>query len=106
MCLIVCSLFFQKISYRYTHIHFIIDAPRVLQNFTPSYHRPCPRFDHFLKSTKIIQKKSKKCKTFALHPNLCPSNRTKEQTWNTTNILKKSFQNELSSLKIHDFQAK
>jgi hypothetical protein len=41
-----------------------------------------------------------------LHPNLCLSNHTKQQTWNKANILKKSFQNELSSMKIHDFQAK
>ena len=34
MCLIVCSLFFQKIISRYTSIHFIIDPPRVLQDFS------------------------------------------------------------------------
>src|SRR3954467_7585361 len=106
MCLIVCSLFFQKIISRDTSIHFIIDPPRVLQNFTPSYHRPCPPFLPLFEIDKNNSKKIKKCKTFALHPNLCPSNRSKEQTWNKTNILKKSFQNELSSMKIHDFQAK
>ena len=44
MCLIVCSLFFQKIISRYTSSHLIIDPPRGLQDSTPSYHRSCPPF--------------------------------------------------------------
>ena len=43
-CLIVCSLFFQKIISRCTSTHFIRDPPRVLQDFIPSYHRSCPLF--------------------------------------------------------------
>ena len=41
-CLIVCSLFFQKIICKCTSTHFIRDLQRVLQDSTPSYHRPCP----------------------------------------------------------------
>ena len=41
-CLIVCSLFFQKIISRCKSTHFIRDLPRGLQDSTPSYHRPCP----------------------------------------------------------------
>jgi predicted DNA-binding protein (MmcQ/YjbR family) len=68
---------------------------------------PLPRFDRIWKSVlKQFKKKSKKCKTFALHPNFCPSNHTNKQTWNNANRLKKSSQNELSSMKFHDFQAK
>src|SRR3954471_4054936 len=68
---------------------------------------PLPRFDRILKSVlKQFKKKSKKYKTFALHPNLCPSNHTNQQTWNNANLLKKSSQNGLSSMKVHGFQAK
>src|SRR3954465_5413372 len=68
---------------------------------------PLPRFDHILKSVlKQFKKKSKKCKTFPVHPNLCPSNHTNQQTWNNANLLKKSSQNGLSSMKVHGFQAK
>ena len=56
-CLIVCSLFFQKII-----THFIKDPPRFLQDSTPSYHRPCPlpRFDRILKSVLNQFKKNQK----------------------------------------------
>ena len=68
---------------------------------------PLPRFDRIWKSVlKQFKKKSKKYKTFALHPNLCPSNHTNQQTWNNANLLKKSSQNGLSSMKAHGFQAK
>src|SRR3954463_9229679 len=70
-------------------------------------HAPLPRFDRILKSVlKQFKKKSKKYKTFALHPNLCPSNHKNQQTWNNANLLKKSSQNGLSSMKVHGFQAK
>src|ERR1043165_3483840 len=68
---------------------------------------PLPRFDRILKSVfKQFKKNQKKYKTFALHPNLCPSNHTNQQTWNNANLLKKSSQNGLSSMKVHGFQAK
>ena len=35
MCLIVCSLFFQKIISRYTSNHIVRDPPRFLQDSTP-----------------------------------------------------------------------
>src|SRR3954468_13047017 len=59
---------------------------------------PLPRFDRILKSVLKQFKKIKKYKTFALHSNLCPSNHTNQQTWNNANLLKKSSQNELSSI--------
>src|SRR3954468_7502517 len=67
-------------------------------------HTPLPRFDCILKS--VLKQFKKKYKTFALHPNLCPSNHTNQQTWNNANLLKKSSQNGLSSMKVHGFQAK
>ena len=108
-CLKVCSLFFQKILSRCTNTHFIRDPPRVLQDSTPSYHRPCPLspvLTAFWNRFKQCKQESKKCKTFTLHPNLCPSNHTNQQTWNNANLLKKSSQNELSSMKVCAFQAK
>src|SRR3954470_24663922 len=70
-------------------------------------HAPLPRFDRILKSVlKQFKKKSKKYKTVALHPNLCPSNHTNQQTWNNENLLKKSSQNGLSSMKVHGSQVK
>src|SRR5437764_4178542 len=81
-----------------------------MQDSTPSYYRACPPLpccDRILKSVlKQFKKKSKKYKTFALHPNLCPSNHTNQQTWNNANLLKKSSENGLSSMKVHGFQAK
>src|SRR3954447_26614682 len=61
---------------------------------------PLPRFDRILKSV-LKQFKKNKYKTFALHPNLCPSIHTNQQTWNNANLLKKSSQNGLSSMKVH-----
>ena len=104
--LIVCSLFFQK-SFQGTQV---VISSGIHQEFCKisslviTDH--APRFDHFLKSTKLIQKKSKIGKSFTVHHNLCLSNHIKQQTWNKANILKKSFQNELWSMKIHNFQAK
>ena len=60
MCLIVCSLFFQKIISRYTSSHFIIDPPRGLQDSTPSYHRSCPPFWPHFEIDKNNSKKIKK----------------------------------------------
>ena len=90
--MLVSLLFiFQKNFSRYKSSHSIRDPPRVLQDSIPIYHQSCPPFWPHFEIDKNNLKNQKKCKTFALHPNLCLTNHTKQQIWNKANNLKKFF---------------
>src|SRR3954463_3411027 len=61
MCLIVCSLFFEKKSFLDTKVVISSGIHQEFCKIPPlSITGHALRFDHFLKSTKIIQKKIKK----------------------------------------------
>ena len=83
-CLIVCSLFFQKKTF-----------PSVQVLISSEIYKEFCKIPHLAITGHA-----------PLPPNLCPSNHTNQQTWNKANLLKKSSQNGLSSMKVHGFQAK
>ena len=59
-CLVVCSLFFPKIFYRYISIYLIRETPKKFQDSTTSYERSflsfSPHFETGIKNSKKIKK--------------------------------------------------
>ena len=88
-CLVVCSLFFPKIIYRYISIYLIRETSKVFQDSTTSSERSSPLFwPHFetgIKNSKKI-KKLENLRIVSSYVTMYPG---RKLTYNTAIILKK-----------------